>query len=103
MSTIIYPSHYRVFEFRSGRWTIKNIVPFSTFSGASVDYNDTTSIFGISEQSVVIKLFRTGAGKAGYYLANLRDKQYYYCGLTLDGVKATLIELGIGRADPVES
>jgi len=35
-------------------------------------------------------------------LANIKDKQYYYCGKNWEDVKAQLIEVGIGRPDPVE-
>lgn len=58
--------------------------------------------FGLTEQQVVIELFRINGGKPGYYLANLRDRKYYYCGLEWEDIKTTLQNLGIGRADPVE-
>jgi hypothetical protein len=32
-------------------------------------------------------------GTAGYYLADLGDRQYYYCGLDLEGVDKRLSEL----------
>jgi len=41
-------------------------------------------------------LFRINGGKAGYYLANLRGKKFYYCGIEPGGVKNKLLELGIG-------
>ncbi len=50
---------------------------------------------------MVIELFRINGGKSGYYLANIRDKKYYYC-IDRDGVKTKLFELGIGRVDPME-
>lgn len=102
MSTIVYPSQYRILECKSGRWSIKNVEPFSSYKD-STDYNDTASIFGITEQAVVVELFRLNNGKSGYYLANLKDRKYHYCGLTLEHVKATLLGLGIGRVSPVES
>lgn len=51
---------------------------------ASVDMNDLKLMYGISEQQIVIELFRINGGKVGFYLADLRHKQYYYCGLTID-------------------
>lgn len=57
------------------------------------------SAYGISPQQVAIALFRINGGKAGYYLANLRDRHYYYCGSSLEDVKVKLQELGIGVAD----
>nr|WP_306296913.1 hypothetical protein [Nostoc sp. TCL26-01] len=45
-------------------------------------------------------MFRINGGNAGYYLANLRDKKYYYCGDNWEDVKTKLEELGIGKDEP---
>lgn len=66
------------------------------------DFDDFELMYGISKQQVVIELFRINGGKLGYYLANLRNKKYYYCGIEVQDVKAKQLNLGIGRADPVE-
>jgi hypothetical protein len=36
--------------------------------------------FGLTAEQVIIELFRIDAGRQGYYLANLKDQRYYYCG-----------------------
>lgn len=59
--------------------------------------------FDLTAQKVAIELFRINGGKPGYYLANLRDRKYYYCGSEWKDVGTTLQSLGIGCADPVES
>ena len=46
-------------------------------------------------------LFRINGGKQGYYIANILDKKYYYCGTEWEDVKIKLKELGIGRDDPI--
>ncbi len=33
----------------------------------------------------------------GYYLVNLAERKYYYCGETWEDVKAKFLDLGIGR------
>jgi len=58
--------------------------------------------FGLTAEQVIIELFRIDAGRQGYYLANLKDQRYYYCGSNIEDVKNTLQSLGIGRADPFE-
>lgn len=58
--------------------------------------------YGLTEEQVIIELLGINGGEPGYYLANLRNKKYYYCGLLWSDVKTTLQELGIGRADPLE-
>jgi len=97
--TIIYPSHFRIFESRAGRWFIKNLDVFTTTT--KINHDDINTIYGITEKQVVIELFRINGGKSGYYLANVRDKKYYYC-VDRNGVKNKLLELGIGRVDPME-
>ncbi|MEH2331011.1 hypothetical protein [Nostoc sp.] len=47
-------------------------------------------------------LFRLEPVKAGYYLADLRHKRFYYCRTEPEGVKLQLRSLGIGRDDPME-
>ncbi|PMB08215.1 hypothetical protein CEN49_10605 [Fischerella thermalis CCMEE 5273] len=58
--------------------------------------NDFELLYGITKQQIAIELFRINGGKAGYYLANLRGKKFYYCGIEPGGVKNKLLELGIG-------
>jgi hypothetical protein len=99
-STIIYPSYFRIFECRNGRWFIKDTEPFLATS--ATNHNDINALYGITEKQIVIELFRINGGKAGYYLANIRDKKYYYC-VDRDGTKKQLLELGIGRTDPLEN
>ncbi|BBD65741.1 hypothetical protein NIES4072_05810 [Nostoc commune NIES-4072] len=98
--TIIYPSYFRIFECRNGRWFIKNLEVFVTFS--TTNHEDIKTLYGITEGQIVIELFRINGGKSGYYLANIQDKTYYYC-VDRNGVKSKLLELGIGRIDPLES
>ncbi len=54
---------------------------------------------GITKQKLVVELFRKFHGKLGFYLVNLKDKKYYYCGLTKKDIQNTLYAIGIGRKD----
>jgi hypothetical protein len=56
----------------------KNVGVFNNHSGRECDPDDWTN-YGITEQKLVIELFRQYGGKLGYYLANLKDKKDYYC------------------------
>lgn len=100
---VIYPDYFRIFECRAGRWFIKNVEIFYRATTTVVNYEDIAALYGITELQVVIELFRINGGKSGYYLANFRDKKYYYCGLERDDTRRKLLELGIGRIDPVDS
>ncbi|GAB1540746.1 hypothetical protein NUACC21_34150 [Scytonema sp. NUACC21] len=96
-TAIIYPNYYRVVRHEAGKWYIKgakfyspNHVPIG-LEGAEA--------YGITGDELLVSLFRVNGGKAGYYIANLRDKKYYYCGLSLEDVRATFQSLGIGRSE----
>jgi hypothetical protein len=98
---LVTPYHYRIYECSGSRWFV--------FDAARVFYNSTNrpinlvdveQEFGLTSQQVVIELFRINGGTAGYYLANLKDKKYYYCGLDWEDVKRQLLTLGIGREEP---
>ncbi len=45
---------------------------------------------------------RIDAGRAGFYLASLRQREYYYCELDPSDVYAKLNELGIGMKSTPE-
>ncbi|NJL91562.1 MAG: hypothetical protein HC916_18600 [Coleofasciculaceae cyanobacterium SM2_1_6] len=94
-----------VIESLPGKWE---------FYGGDVFYNprkaevpthpvDVLKRFGFTTKKMMTELFRINGGRLGYYLANLRDKKYYYCGEEEDSVKAKLLELGIGKIDPMEA
>jgi hypothetical protein len=101
MYSIVHPYHYQIYRRSGAAWYVKE--------GGRVFYNPTNTPtklehverdFDLTEEQIVIELFRINGGKPGYYLANLRDRKYYYCGSKWEDIKTTLISLGIGRADP---
>lgn len=99
MSTIFHPIHYRVIQREGTRWRVKG----SPVCGqAAIGLTDITD-YGMTAEELLVSLFRIEGGKAGYYLADLRHKKYYYCGLQKEDVRATLRRLGIGRADPMDT
>jgi hypothetical protein len=95
MSTVIYPIYYRVIRCEGGKWYVKG-AKLCSRNHISIGLENAES-YGITTESLLVSLFRINGGKAGYYVANLRDKKYYYCGLNLENVQATFLSLGIGR------
>lgn len=104
-TSIVFPLHYLIVRREGTAWYFK--------SGSRVFYNPTNvpvslalderlHQFCLNPTKVVVELFRISGGKPGYYLANLRDRKYHYCGLNFEDVRTTLQSLGIGRADPLE-
>lgn len=99
-ASLIHPLHYLIVKREGTTWYFK--------PGSSVFYNprnvpvsltleERLHRFELNPSKLMIELFRVKVGKSGYYLVNLRDKQYYYCGLTWEVIKITLKSLGIGK------
>ena len=106
MEKIIHPIRYRVIERKitpeKSYWHfIKGKTFYNPLNLPSV--GDIEFMFGTTKKKVVVELFRLNGGKVGYYLADLRQKKYYYCGQSWDSVKVQLRLLGIGRDDPMDS
>lgn len=94
-SAIIYPSYYRIVRCENGRWFIKGAKLCSP-NHIPIGIQDAEK-YEITSDELLISLFRINGGRSGYYLANLRDKKYYYCGLNLEDVRRQLLSFGIGR------
>lgn len=97
---LVYPLGYRVIrrgvkDFKL-LWFFQRVeVLFNPTNFSVGDISDIEGMFGTTKASVVTELFRINGGKLGYYLANLVDKEYYYCGKNLEDVKAKFVELGV--------
>lgn len=103
-TTIAHPVYYRIIERRGNGWAFKEGEPFiNLFNEPLLSLHDLFAAFDTSMQEVAIELFRINGGKQGYYIADIQDKKYYYCGVQWESVKAKLQELGIGRPDPMEA
>jgi hypothetical protein len=100
LDKVIHPDYIRIVERKIGGWLFKGKL-FSKRLPIDIDFYDFELLYGVSTQQVVIELFRINGGQAGYYLANLRDRSYYYCRTSWQDVKVKLRELGIGRNDPM--
>lgn len=98
MKNIVVPIYYQVYRRDAVGWFIQD--PHRVFYGETTNLQKIARLFDTTEQAVILELFRINGGRSGYYLANLRDRKYYYCGLQWQDVKTKLLEIGIGRDDP---
>jgi hypothetical protein len=100
MEKIIYPIEYRIVQ--------RHITPEKSywhFLKGKEFFNplnlptegDIEFMFGTTKKKVAIELFRINMGKPGYYLADLLERKYYYCGPEWEDVRITLLRLGIGQ------
>ncbi|TBR56682.1 hypothetical protein B4U84_28055 [Westiellopsis prolifica IICB1] len=101
--TIIRPIYYQIIERRNKVWAFREGKPFvNLFNAPDLDMEDLFSLFDTSMQKIAAELRRINGAKQGYYIANILDKKYYYCGTEWEDVKVKLRELGIGRDDPLQ-
>ncbi len=103
-TTIFAPIYYQIVQRRGNGWAFKHSTPFiNLFNAPTLSIEDEFAAFDTSMKKVAIELFRINGGKQGYYIANIYEKKYYYCGTEWEHVRHTLQELGIGRPDSIES
>ncbi|GJD15884.1 hypothetical protein PCC7424_5425 [Rivularia sp. IAM M-261] len=100
--TVYYPVYYRIVERRNDGWAFGKGKPFlNLFNAPWLSHEALLAAFGTSTKKIAIELFRINGGKQGYYIANILDKKYYYCGAEWDDVRTKLQELGICKPDPL--
>jgi hypothetical protein len=98
------PNH-TIVEAVPGKWnfflsTIRSPVMGKDYT-PSVD--NLLNFYGLTKSKIILECVRTTQGKLGYYLINLKDKQFYYCGVSIESVEEKLLDLGIGKIDPMEA
>lgn len=105
MSSIVYPFYFQIYRREGAAWYVQESTTIF-YNPTNITPTKLTHVekqFGLTEEQVMIELFRVNGGKPGYYLGNLRTKKFYYCGTERENIRSTLQSLGIGRPDPVES
>ncbi len=100
--TIIHPLYFQIVEKKGNAWHFKYGDVFYNRTGKIVPEKSRETLFGTTKHNLMVEFFRINCGRDGFYLANLRDQKYYYCGLERDDLRAKFKELGIGREDPVD-
>lgn len=97
-TSVVMPIYYQVALRQGTQWAfIHGETFYNTFNLPRFSIEDTFLGFGISMTKVAKEFLKINHGKEGYYLANIMDKKYYYCGKRPEDVKIKLLELGIGR------
>ena len=97
---IATPAYFRVSRREAGTWYFWKTSALYNPTNRPYKPDDVLEEFGVTKKGITIEFFKINAGRAGYYLADLMHKKYYYCGCEKGDIKAKLRELGIGCADP---
>ncbi|MGL5805950.1 MAG: hypothetical protein ACRC11_10985 [Xenococcaceae cyanobacterium] len=96
---IHHPAYLQIVKREPSLWRFYTGKVFYRPEGATLDIRYSELSYDLTKKQITIELFRINGGNLGYYLANLRDRKYYYCGTDWEDVKETLYSLGIGRKD----
>jgi len=97
---IVYPIYFLPVKKKETAWYFDYGRNFYNRDSIPVPDCDRESMYGLTKKEIIVELFRIAAGRAGYYLVNMRDKKYYYCGSAWEDIRLKLRELGIGRDEP---
>ncbi|MDJ0723730.1 MAG: hypothetical protein QNJ38_01300 [Prochloraceae cyanobacterium] len=99
---IVHPLHYQIIEREGTTWFFKEAgnILYNHYD-RPVELSNIEEKFNLTKSKIVIELFRINGGRSGFYLVNMRDRKYYYCGKDWDSVKEKFLDLGIGRRDPI--
>lgn len=102
MDTIIYPGYVRVVIRKSDGWHFVKDKPFyNPLNFSTLEQEDIFSMLGLTMKEVANELRKINNATHGFYLANILDRKYYYCGTEWEDVERTLREdLGIGAFEP---
>ncbi|MBW4506439.1 MAG: hypothetical protein KME64_08020 [Scytonematopsis contorta HA4267-MV1] len=102
MDTIIYPGYVRVVIRNSDGWHFVKDKPFyNPLNFPTLEQEDIFSMLGLTMKGVANELRKINNATHGFYLANILEKKYYYCGTEWKDVERTLREdLNIGVDDP---
>ena len=103
MESVVVPPYIQIYQREGVKWFIyEGGEPFYNPTSTPMDTEHVARQFNMTDEQVVIQLFRINGGKPGFYLANLCNRKYYYCGNESNDIRHTLRSQGIGRPDPTE-
>lgn len=95
MDSIFYPAYIQIINRKNNGWFHSRGDELFYLSERKIDWIDREKYFGLTKSQILKELFCRYQGKLGYYLVNLAEREYYYCGLSVDDIQEKLYELGI--------
>ena len=95
--SVHFPSYFRIYEKDKDQWYLHKGHKFFSQSNLSLEQNKLEHRYGLSIREIVRQFFLIGFGRAGFYLADLKHQNFYFCGNSADDVQKTLWSLGITR------
>jgi hypothetical protein len=97
MSVIFTPGYIQVLEKTLDGWFQNQPKKVFNLSDRHFDSLNKEKYYGLTKTQIIAELFKRYQGKLGYYLVNLSEREFYYCGLTVRDLQNKLFELGINH------
>lgn len=101
--SVLFPDYYAIVERNNvkgwGLWPSRKFYPVVEFSSTKTPterFQIKCLEHGLNWKQVLAEIRRHHCGKIGFYLVNLRDREYHYCGTELRDIKTFVKEKGIG-------
>lgn len=95
MTAIFVPGYIQVIEKTLDGWFQTKPTSIVNFSDRTFDCLNKEKYYGLTKTQITKELFKRYQGKLGYYIVNLNQRQYYYCGLTVKDIQEKLVDLGV--------
>lgn len=92
--------YIQIWEREAKKWFLLKSRPFYNPRQIPTDHEYVLSRYGLTTNIVITEFIFLTGGKPGFYIADLRDKKYFYCGNDKANVTTWLKDLGIGRDEP---
>lgn len=105
-TSIVCPIQFQIARYDGEAWYFKQLGtiynPLGILLPGLKDLGklDKIAYFGMSRSKLKLEFRLLNGGAIGYYLADLQNRNYYYCGLEWADVKTTFQKLGIGKKEP---
>lgn len=93
--TFFTPAYIDIVHKTGDRWIRLKTTVVCNMSGRPHDPTQQFSKYGLTQKGVLVELYKRYQGLDGWYLTDLINKEYYYCGATSEDVERKLVELGI--------
>ena len=98
--SVFFPSYFRIYERHCDRWYVHPGQKFFAQSNLSLKQGKLEARYGLTIPEIVQQFFALARGRSGFYLADLKHHQFYFCGQSPDDVQATFWQLNITRPNP---
>lgn len=102
-TTIFCPDYFQIVRYDGEAWYFKHSQRFynpqriKIPSFINLSQIDKLAAFGTTTSKLIKEFCLINGGQIGYYLADLNDQKYYYCGLNWKDIKHTLRSLRLWK------